>query len=198
MAGDDAVRHCGSCKSNVYNLSAMNDAEVETLLARGEDVCIRYYYRPDGTIVTTKCADRSQRAPSAVTAGVVSTLAVASTLGGITAVLGDPAPQTAMVEGERVLVAMGGFRLAPSKPLTPEQRRLRDERRAMQRQLLDAKPVGATPASALSVTPSATPSVASVSTVSTPSREVGYGVFAVFAGLLAWIMRRRPGAGEPR
>ncbi|HEY0062420.1 MAG TPA: hypothetical protein VGC21_09885, partial [Telluria sp.] len=33
MQGDERVRHCGDCNKNVFNLSAMPEAEAATLLA---------------------------------------------------------------------------------------------------------------------------------------------------------------------
>lgn len=52
----DRVRFCDSCKLNVYNLSAMTQAEAEGLLRAHEGrLCVRYYERPDGTILTRNC-----------------------------------------------------------------------------------------------------------------------------------------------
>src|SRR5688572_15233601 len=69
MTGQGAVRHCERCRSDVYNLSEMTDEATEELLARSEDVCVRYYCRPDGTLVKTSCGDRPHRFPSPVAAG---------------------------------------------------------------------------------------------------------------------------------
>jgi hypothetical protein len=55
MMGDEAVRFCGRCRQNVYNLSAMTDPEVRALLDGGR-VCVRFYQRDDGTVVTRKCS----------------------------------------------------------------------------------------------------------------------------------------------
>jgi hypothetical protein len=55
--GDDRVRFCLSCEKNVYNLSAMESADAERLLAErsGAEICVRYYKRADGTIMTQDC-----------------------------------------------------------------------------------------------------------------------------------------------
>ncbi|MBA3822140.1 MAG: hypothetical protein H0X17_24860, partial [Deltaproteobacteria bacterium] len=53
----EAVRHCGSCNKDVFNLSAMTESEAEALLDSAEEHCVRYYYRPDGTLVSSRCAD---------------------------------------------------------------------------------------------------------------------------------------------
>lgn len=56
MYGDDRVRFCGQCSKNVYNLSAMNRQEAEDLIRRMEGhLCVRYYRRMDGTIITNNC-----------------------------------------------------------------------------------------------------------------------------------------------
>ena len=56
MFGDERVRFCAQCKLNVYNLSEMTKAEAEILIARAEDrLCIRYYRRRDGSILTQNC-----------------------------------------------------------------------------------------------------------------------------------------------
>jgi hypothetical protein len=69
MIGDDRVRFCGQCTKNVYNLSALPQEDAEELLrvarAReaqdGEGVCVRFYRRADGTILTADCPDGARR-----------------------------------------------------------------------------------------------------------------------------------------
>lgn len=56
MQGDDRVRHCDQCRLNVYNLSAMSKDEAERLISEREGrLCISYFQRPDGTILTRDC-----------------------------------------------------------------------------------------------------------------------------------------------
>ena len=56
MLGNDRSRFCGQCNLNVYNLSAMSRAEAEDFIAGSEGrVCIRYYRRKDGSIITENC-----------------------------------------------------------------------------------------------------------------------------------------------
>ena len=57
MAGDERIRHCGLCRKNVYNLSAMPRAEAAALLAGDADgeLCVRFYRRSDGTVMTSDC-----------------------------------------------------------------------------------------------------------------------------------------------
>jgi hypothetical protein len=56
MTGTDAVRFCGQCEKNVYNLSAMTRAEAEALVtAKDSKMCVRLYQRKDGTVLTQDC-----------------------------------------------------------------------------------------------------------------------------------------------
>src|SRR5215470_16116347 len=56
MAGDDRVRHCAECNLNVYNLSEMTKLEAERLIASREGrLCVRFFRRADGTILTKNC-----------------------------------------------------------------------------------------------------------------------------------------------
>lgn len=56
MIGDDRVRHCGQCNLNVYNLSAMSSLQARELVAKHEGrLCLRFYHRKDGTILTQNC-----------------------------------------------------------------------------------------------------------------------------------------------
>lgn len=58
MKGDDRVRHCNDCNKNVFNLSAMPEAEGAALLAGNTDgeLCVRFYRRADGTVMTSDCS----------------------------------------------------------------------------------------------------------------------------------------------
>jgi flagella basal body P-ring formation protein FlgA len=56
MSGDNKVRFCGSCHMNVYNISDMSREEAERLIQKTEGrLCVRYYKRKDGTILTRDC-----------------------------------------------------------------------------------------------------------------------------------------------
>lgn len=57
MRGDERVRHCDDCNKNVFNLSAMPEAEAAALLAQNENgaLCVRFYRRADGTVMTSDC-----------------------------------------------------------------------------------------------------------------------------------------------
>lgn len=56
MRGDDQVRHCERCDKNVYNISTMKLADIAELVERKEGkLCVRFYRRADGTILTDDC-----------------------------------------------------------------------------------------------------------------------------------------------
>ena len=56
MYGDDRRRFCGECQMNVYNLSEMSRGEAESFLVNAEGrLCVRYYRRRDGSVVTADC-----------------------------------------------------------------------------------------------------------------------------------------------
>jgi hypothetical protein len=56
MTGDERKRHCAECKLNVYNLSGMTRTEAENFLINSEGrVCVRFYRRADGSVLTKDC-----------------------------------------------------------------------------------------------------------------------------------------------
>jgi hypothetical protein len=56
MTGNDRVRFCGQCRLNVYNLSDMTRQEATDLIVEREGkLCVKYYTREDGTIITQNC-----------------------------------------------------------------------------------------------------------------------------------------------
>lgn len=56
MFGDERKRFCGQCSLNVYNLSGMTKTEAENLLNNAEGrLCVRFYQRADGTVLTKDC-----------------------------------------------------------------------------------------------------------------------------------------------
>jgi hypothetical protein len=62
MTGDDVVRHCRQCDKNVYNLSALSaDAAANLFREREGKICVRFYRRSDGTMLTEDCPVGRQR-----------------------------------------------------------------------------------------------------------------------------------------
>jgi hypothetical protein len=62
MTGDEKRRFCGECRLHVHDLSAMTRDEAENVL-RGADgrVCVRFYRRPDGRVLTQDCVPVRER-----------------------------------------------------------------------------------------------------------------------------------------
>jgi len=62
MTGDNRVRFCAQCKLNVYNLSDMTRGQAERLIHENQGrLCVQYYMRHDGTIITKDCPVGWQR-----------------------------------------------------------------------------------------------------------------------------------------
>jgi hypothetical protein len=56
MYGNDRIRFCNQCQLYVYNLSAMTKEQAEDLILRTEGrLCVRFYRRKDGSILTQNC-----------------------------------------------------------------------------------------------------------------------------------------------
>jgi hypothetical protein len=56
MSGTDQVRFCSHCRLNVYNLSEMPREQAENLVRSREGrLCVRFYRRHDGTVLTRDC-----------------------------------------------------------------------------------------------------------------------------------------------
>ena len=56
MTGSPQIRFCDQCNLNVYNLSGMTKRDAEALIANSEGrLCVRFYARADGTILTENC-----------------------------------------------------------------------------------------------------------------------------------------------
>jgi hypothetical protein len=62
MYGNDRKRFCSECKLNVYNLSGMSKEQAENLLINSEGrICVRFYRRRDGSVITQDCPVGWQR-----------------------------------------------------------------------------------------------------------------------------------------
>jgi hypothetical protein len=62
MRGDERVRFCGRCEKNVYNLSSMSRDDAEALVNEKEGrLCVRFFQRADGTVLTADCPVGAQR-----------------------------------------------------------------------------------------------------------------------------------------
>jgi len=90
MAGDDKVRFCALCQKCVYNLSAMKLSEARQLVEEREGkVCVRFFQRDDGTVMTEDCGFGLERVRRSVRRGVGATLGFLAAAFGFGAVFGD-------------------------------------------------------------------------------------------------------------
>jgi hypothetical protein len=60
LTEEEAVRFCGECRKNVYDVASMSESEAKLLLqkaaAAGQGrVCLQLYRRADGTVITDDC-----------------------------------------------------------------------------------------------------------------------------------------------
>ncbi len=83
MDGDEQVRFCRECSRNVYNLSAMTETEARRVIAEREGrLCIRFYQRRDGTVLTSDCPVGRKR--SFLRTGARTAVAIAGVAVGLT------------------------------------------------------------------------------------------------------------------
>ncbi|MFY9224005.1 MAG: energy transducer TonB [Blastocatellia bacterium] len=87
MLGDDQVRFCQECKLNVYNLSGMSGEQAEDVVrAKEGNLCVRFYRRSDGTVLTQNCPVGikaiKQKVARTATAIISATIAFFTGLGG--------------------------------------------------------------------------------------------------------------------
>ena len=62
MSGDARVRFCPRCDQHVFNLSGMRRAELEDLIREKQgQLCVRYYQRTDGAVMTRDCPEGAMR-----------------------------------------------------------------------------------------------------------------------------------------
>lgn len=94
MQGDDRRRFCADCKLHVHDISRMSTEEAMALLrgAGTQRVCVRFYRRADGTVLTRDCpVGLRQRLRWAVARAVALWLLVCSSLAACVRPRGDAA-----------------------------------------------------------------------------------------------------------
>lgn len=106
MFGDERRRFCAECKLNVYNLSGMTRAEAEKLLINSEGrVCVRFYRRADGSVITQNCPVGwkafKQRVSKAATAFASIVFGIAGGLG-LTALSGKPEEEPNLIKAAAI------------------------------------------------------------------------------------------------
>ena len=121
MLGDERVRFCVSCEKNVYNLSAMPREDAERLLQErvGKELCVRFYQRADGTLLTEDCPvgvkkkRRKKLALAVAGAGAMAFAATSMLTRGLCATQGSP------VMGEMVAAPEGMHEVEPAPHAPP-------------------------------------------------------------------------------
>jgi hypothetical protein len=116
MVGDDRVRACGGCDRPVFNLSAMTREDAERVLAtRGLTPCVRFYRRPDGTVMTTDCPTGARREGRRL-AVVASSLAAGTALAAPSSARAEPAPDAAVATPDSTGDATAADSTTPPRP----------------------------------------------------------------------------------
>jgi len=111
MRGDARARHCERYALTVFNLSEMTRPEAELLVAGTSGrVCVRFYRRADGTVLTTDCPVGLARR---VSRRVRRSLAAAAAI--LCAMIGCGAQRDATRGSDRGALMLGSP-LAPSDP----------------------------------------------------------------------------------
>ena len=126
MTGDDRVRFCDRCRKNVYDLSSLTREQAEALVfAREGAMCVRFYRRPDGAILTADCPTgmRRRRRFRGFAAGVLAGILTAIGLrGGNPPTAGSRSVSTVrdwshgLVRRSRGLEALGAIRGRQAEP----------------------------------------------------------------------------------
>lgn len=119
MVGDDRVRACGGCDRPVFNLSEMTRDEAERVLAtRGLTPCVRFYRRPDGTVMTTDCPSGARREGRRL-AVLASSLAAGAALAAPSSARAEPAPDPT-VETSDAAAPDPATQISPLEPVVIE------------------------------------------------------------------------------
>lgn len=111
MTGDERVRFCGQCDKNVFDLSAMSAEQAESLLREhGASLCVRFYRRRDGTVLTGsdcpvgKRQKRRRKVAAAVLAGGLMTAGIGGFLWSSAATMGEIEPTPPSIDSVEVMM----------------------------------------------------------------------------------------------
>src|SRR4051794_29700196 len=97
MRGDEHVRFCRHCSLHVYNLSEMTREVGERLVGEREGkLCVRFFRRADGTVITGDCENAWKRAAKRVSrfASAATAIALAAVLSPLAALRTSKASPT--------------------------------------------------------------------------------------------------------
>jgi hypothetical protein len=153
MHGDARVRFCEQCKLRVYNISEMTHEDAERLLLEREGrLCVRYYQRADGTVLTRDCPvgmERLRKATARLLRRSGAVLAMA--FGGLAAIsFGSQTSRTIRLRlfepfatvaawldpPNRFVTLTGAVAFVPPPPARPTPRELAQLRTAIREQNL--------------------------------------------------------------
>lgn len=139
MLGDERKRYCGECKLNVYNLSGMTRREAENLLMNTEGrLCVRFYRRADGSVLTKDCPVGWQALKKRVSKTAVAVFSmIAGVFGGLFAIRSlrnesIPLMETSVeiqtpVQGDEIYVPTTVFEMTDGNKQTLKERKEKDE-----------------------------------------------------------------------
>jgi hypothetical protein len=95
MQGDDRVRMCAACSKNVYNISDMSKRDAEEFLqSKSTNVCMQFYRRSDGTILTDDCPLALRKLRNALRTGLRAAAAIVGLAISMTLAMAKPGVQT--------------------------------------------------------------------------------------------------------
>lgn len=126
MSGIGAVRYCKLCHENVYDLSQMTKREAEDLIFEAEGrICVQFYQRADGTVVTKDCAPvrfaaarrAARRSLALATAVVGALLTFVVTLAGVFTFWREEKPEWIVAAKEMVSPGPAMIPLPPPEPV---------------------------------------------------------------------------------
>ena len=140
MTGDERVRHCASCKKDVFNLSDMTREQAERLIIEKHgDLCARYYQRTDGTILLADCSVgiRQKRTTRVLAAGAAAMLAGTGGVAGYLRLSHHHAAPAPVIDDDPVMGRMAVVQ--PEPPPPPEVEEVRGELEVAEPELQEVK-----------------------------------------------------------
>jgi hypothetical protein len=140
MTGDERVRHCASCKKDVFNLSDMTREQAERLIIEKHgDLCARYYQRTDGTILLADCSVgiRQKRTTRVLAAGAAAMLAGTGVVAGYLRLSHHHAAPAPVIDDDPVMGRMAVVQ--PEPPPPPEVEEVRGELEVAEPELQEVK-----------------------------------------------------------
>ena len=106
MTGDARARFCADCKLNVYNLSELSTDEARELIREKEgQLCVRFFTRADGTVLTRDCPVGISRRRRLIAGGSALVASAAGLAALVLGVFSQPEPTGTGCHHRRAAVA---------------------------------------------------------------------------------------------